>query len=165
MHKLVKEIGKVTTRDIDSDIKPNKNQIIRILFKEEINEQEQDKLRQAAMMGAFSDKDLSLACNIDLETLREYLKKHQKFADELAVLSGNVVQLARGNLVEQIKKGSTDVSKWWLEKHPNSEFNPKSSNTLLDTPLLIILDSNNNPINQLDVKEGEIVDEQTSRPE
>lgn len=66
--------------------------------------------------------ELLLYCNITSEEYRTLLENHPQVKDREKALRSHPELLARQNLVEAIKAGDLDTSKWYLERKRPEEF-------------------------------------------
>lgn len=80
-------------------------------------------LEDSFLMG-LSDEQACLRANITKPTLYAYLGEHPELKDRREILKENIRMRAKINIVNEIKKGSIELSKYYLEK-TDREFSNK----------------------------------------
>lgn len=119
---------------------------------------QKDALRAAAASGSSSMKDFAFCARVPLVLLKKYLEKHERFAEELALLGNSVTMAAKRNIASEIQDGDIGLSQWWLERHPESDFNLNSHLKDEKQPIVIIMPNGKQP--QPEAVNGEVVREE-----
>lgn len=83
-----------------------------------------NKMEYGFMMGLNVTECCNYA-NISRQTFYKWLEKNPDFSDRMEELRSNPSTTAKLNVVEAIKNGDTDLSKWWLERKNKDEFSLK----------------------------------------
>jgi len=80
-------------------------------------------LKSAFMVGATDEQACAFA-EVSTSALYRYIDKHPDFGEKKTYWKQNPVLVAKNTVVKDLK--DIDTAKWYLEKHPKSEFNIKS---------------------------------------
>lgn len=76
------------------------------------------------------------------DTYYEHLKKNVVFSERMHLAREYITEIARGVVARRIKRGDSDVAKWWLERKNKVEFSSRTELTgkdgeqLLPAPIL-----------------------------
>jgi hypothetical protein len=84
----------------------------------------------AKLEAAFSEDNTILdACflaGISKDSYYDYLKANPWYSERVEYLRNNTIMHARKNLVNSIKEGNVNDSKWYLERKKKDEFSTSS---------------------------------------
>jgi hypothetical protein len=103
------------------------------------------KLEQGFMAG-LSDREASLYANIAPSTLYAYCAENLEFSERKELLKEQTKMWAKLNVDEGIRKGNSDISKWFLERR-DPDFKPKqeTDNKGQVTINIVRFEDSNNP--------------------
>lgn len=90
-----------------------------------INDNVLSKLVEAFSYG-MTDAEACLYCGISEAAFYRYVKSHDDFRKQKELLKKSPTIKARLNIVDAIKCGDVDVSKWYVERKAREEFSTRS---------------------------------------
>jgi hypothetical protein len=85
------------------------------------------KLEDAFLKG-YSDVQACIYAGISKQSLYNYCNENKEFLDQKELLKSNVSMISKTNIVDKIKEGDIELSKWWLERKNKNEFSLKTIN-------------------------------------
>jgi hypothetical protein len=77
----------------------------------------------------LNNSEACLDANISERSFYLVLEKNEKLKNYFRLLQKNVNKIAKQNIVNSIKAGDIDNSKWWSERKNKDEFSTRQENT------------------------------------